>query len=81
MPEVPYINPRIRYVGVSYLRKLNCYTLRTMPPDGLIVVTEGDTPLAVLVPYKAFIATQEKIQQGKDRAPLICPDRSGMNKA
>lgn len=53
---IPTIDPNVRYVGVASLRKLNAELLRAMSET--LVIQDSDEPIAVLVPYKTFLAMQ-----------------------
>lgn len=60
---IPTIDPRVKYVGASHLRKLNSSQLRQL--DGVIVVRDNSEPLAVIVPYQTYL----KLQQEPPRRP------------
>ena len=58
----PYINPAVRYVGVSALRTMNQDTLQALPYP--IVLKRGDgKELAVLVPWQTYLALQREAQK------------------
>jgi hypothetical protein len=69
---IPKIDPRVRYVGTSYLRKLNAETLREL--DGAIVVRDNDEPLAVIVSYQTYLAMQKEMAFSVVRGPVISYD-------
>jgi hypothetical protein len=52
--DFPYVDPDVRHVGVSYLRKLSAEVL-TQNPETL-VIQNGDHPVAVLLPYSTYMA-------------------------
>ena len=54
---IPKIDPNVRHVGVSYLRKLNASQLRQL--DGAIVICDNSEPLAVIVSYETFLRIQQ----------------------
>lgn len=60
---IPYIDPRVRHVGVSKLRELNATKLKEMGQgnDETLVIQDNDTPLAVLLTYERFLVIQEKL--------------------
>ena len=51
------IDERIKHCGVSKLRKLNTESLRVLK-DCLIVLQDGDEPIAVLLSYDLFMEIQ-----------------------
>lgn len=54
---IPRIDPSVKHVGISKLRDLNATKLRKQT-DETLVIQENDTPLAVLLSYKKFLAIQ-----------------------
>jgi PHD/YefM family antitoxin component YafN of YafNO toxin-antitoxin module len=60
---IPYIDPRVRHVGVSKLRELNVSKLKELGKDNeeTLVIQDNDTPLAVLLSYEKFLIIQEKL--------------------
>lgn len=60
---IPYIDPRVRHVGVSKLRELNATKLKEMGQgnEQTLVIQDNDTPLAVLLTYERFLVIQEKL--------------------
>ena len=60
---IPYIDPRVRHVGVSKLRELNATKLKEMGHgnEETLVIQDNDTPLAVLLTYERFLRMQEKL--------------------
>lgn len=64
---VPRIDPRVRHVGVSFVRRLNATALRSL--DGLLVVegADGESPLAVVMSYELFL----QIQAERDRLSAL----------
>lgn len=55
---VPYIDPRVKYEGVSRIRLLNAQRLREL--EDVIVVQDNGQPLAVIVPYDLYLEIQRK---------------------
>lgn len=54
---IPKIDPLVRHVGVSYLRKLNASVLRNL--QGAMVICDNSEPLAVIVSYETFLRIQQ----------------------
>jgi hypothetical protein len=52
----PFIDPNVAHVGISKLRTLNAETLRNLKQT--LVIQDGETPLAVIVPYEVYLAMQ-----------------------
>lgn len=66
---IPRIDPAVRHVGVSYLRKLNASQLRQL--EGAIVICDNSEPLAVIVSYETFMRIQKThivLSDGVDKA-------------
>lgn len=59
--SVPYIDPNVRHVPISYLRRLNFETLRQETDTLVIDGFDGEDPLSVIVPYAVFLKMQERI--------------------
>lgn len=58
---IPTIDPKVRFVGSSYLRGLNSEQLRQL--TGAVVVQDsGDQPLVVIVPYETYLALQQAVR-------------------
>jgi hypothetical protein len=57
--EGPYIDERVKHVGVSRLRTLNATSLRDFRDT--LVIQDNDTPLAVVLPYEQFLAMQKRL--------------------
>ena len=55
----PYIDERVKHVGVSRLRTLNASNLREF--NETLVIQDADEPLAVVLPYEQFLAMQKKL--------------------
>jgi hypothetical protein len=55
-----YVDERVRYVGVSKLRKFNATSLRGLR-DELFVIQDSDEPIAVLLSYGLYMQTQKLI--------------------
>jgi hypothetical protein len=58
---IPRIDPNVRYVGVSELRKLNSDKLRQLP--SAIVIQDNGEALAIILPMSTFLRMQDLIQQ------------------
>jgi hypothetical protein len=56
--EIPYIDPKVQYVGVSKLRTLNATNLNEL--DKTLVIQDNDRPLAVVLSYEQFMAMQRE---------------------
>lgn len=54
-----YVNPNVRAVGVSKLRKINAATLRDL--DQTLVIQENEQPLAVLLNYDDYMRMQAQL--------------------
>lgn len=66
---IPKIDPAVRHVGISYLRKLNASQLRQL--EGAIVVCDNSEPLAVIVSYETFLRIQQVQQTMMKSADVI----------
>lgn len=69
---IPTIDPQVKHVGVSYLRRLNANNLRDL--SGAIVLCENSEPLAVIVSVETYFRLQ---QQALDRTSSL-KDISGI---
>jgi hypothetical protein len=58
--EIPFIDPRVEYVGASKLRTLNTGNLGKLKKT--LVIQDNDTPLAVLLGYEQYLIIQNKLQ-------------------
>lgn len=58
---IPTIDPQVKHVGISHLRKLNADTLRAL--EGALVICENSEPLAVIVSYETFLRMQQAMSQ------------------
>jgi hypothetical protein len=57
-PEgIPYIDTKVKRVGVSQLRQMNASKLGKLNGD-LLVVADGDQPLAVVLSYEEYLKYQ-----------------------
>lgn len=56
--SIPYIDPKVQYVGVSKLRTLNATTLNEL--DKTLVIQDNDKPLAVVLSYDQFLEMQKE---------------------
>jgi hypothetical protein len=57
--DIPRIDPNVRHVGVSKLRKLNSNDLKNS--EDTLVLQENDTPLAVLLKYENYLILQNQL--------------------
>lgn len=57
---IPYIDPSVKHVPISYLRRLNLEALRQETSTLVVDGFDGEDPLSVIVPYKVFLAMQEE---------------------
>lgn len=67
MPEIPYIDPNVQYVGVSNLRNLNATNLQGLKAK-TIIVQQNNQPIAVIVSFEQFLEMQR--ERDKVRATL-----------
>lgn len=59
---IPTIDPRVKYVGASHLRRLNSEQLRQL--TGAIVVQDSsDNPLVVIIPYQTYLSVMLVISE------------------
>ena len=65
--EIPYINPDVRYLGVTCLREMNQKFLEELNYPIVLKKSEGGE-LAVLLPWKIFLELQS--QATAERQPL-----------
>lgn len=67
MPNLPRIDPRIEHVGLTRLRSLSAANLRQQ--KNVLVIRDGEEPLAVMVPYAEYMRIQgmlDKVLEGGD---------------
>ena len=57
-PEIPYINPDVRYVGVTRLRRMTRTILEELEFP-VVVKASGGKELAVIVPWEMYLALQD----------------------
>lgn len=60
---IPIIDERIKHVGPATLRKYDALKLRGL--RDLMVIQDGDEPLAVLIPYEMYLEMQREVAEGK----------------
>jgi len=60
---IPRIDPNVQFVGAAKLRELSTERLRAL--DKTLVIQADDKPLAVLMTYEIFMATQEQLRSTK----------------
>lgn len=56
----PLLDPRIQFVGVAHLRRMDAPALRELK-DGVIVLQKGGERLAVLISYDAYRLLQKAV--------------------
>ena len=56
--DIPRIDPKVQYVGVSKLRQLNATNLHRL--DKTLVIQDDDKPLAVVLSYEQFLEMQNE---------------------
>ena len=56
--SIPYINPNVRYLGVSCLRTMDQKFLEEMNYPIVLKKSDG-TELAVVVPWQTFLTMQD----------------------
>jgi len=64
LPEPMFIDRRVKHVGLTKLRHLNADTLRHLG-DNLLVLQDGDKPVAVLLSYKLYMQIQDELKAGQ----------------
>ena len=57
--EFPYVNPNVRYVGTSELRKMTKEILREQQYP-IVIKEENGRELVVVIPWKLFLGLQER---------------------
>lgn len=57
--ELPWIDPDIENVGVTWVRGMNSCALRDM--QKLVVIHDGPLPLCVVIPYRMYIKLQQEL--------------------
>jgi len=62
MNKMPYVDPNIRHVSITQLRKEKEFT-------ATLVVHDGPLPLAVVVPYATFLEMQNALQAAPPMLP------------
>lgn len=71
--KTPFIDPSVRYVGVSYLRSLNRDSLRSL--DKTLVVSDDEKQLVVILSYECWLHVQSKLIADS----LPAPEASAQN--
>jgi hypothetical protein len=61
---IPYINPDVRYLGVSSLRKMNQQFLEKINYPIVLKKNDGEE-LVVMLPWKAFLQLQNLAEKGE----------------
>lgn len=56
--DIPRVDPKVQYVGVSKLRTLNATVLHGL--DRTLVIQDDDKPLAVVLSYEQFLQMQNE---------------------
>ena len=59
--SMPIIDRKIKYQGISGLRKLDGKQLRALD-DNMIVIQEHNSPLAVMLSYEKYLVLQDQLQ-------------------
>lgn len=59
--SVPYIDPTVKHVPVSYLRRMNMETMREQTDTLVVDGFDGEEPFVVILPFKTFLLIQEKL--------------------
>lgn len=67
--NIPLIDPSVKYLGVSKLRKLSASSLRET--DNTFVIQENDRPLAVLISFEKFLLIQERLMSVLNTIELV----------
>ena len=82
MSSFPNIDPLIKYVGVSSLRKLNALKLASLG-DVVLVFQESDIPIAVLVSYERYQNMCEHLRTLLDHCETLSVEykRAALNPA
>ena len=73
MPEIPYIDPNVQYVGVSKLRNLNATSLQNLDAK-TIVVQENNQPIAVIVSFEQFLEMQREREKVRATLEMLVND-------
>jgi hypothetical protein len=72
---IPIIDERIKHVGPATLRKMDALKLRGLRE--VMVIQDGDEPLAVLIPYYMYLEMQKEAAEGQaaiaSAAPTLMP--------
>jgi hypothetical protein len=58
LPQVPYVDPSLEYIGTSKLRLLNRKSVRALRRPIVIQDQKSNTPLAVIIKYDRYIQMQ-----------------------
>jgi hypothetical protein len=61
--SVPYIDPNVKQIPVSYLRQLTKEAMRQQTDTLVVNEFNGNDPLVVILPYKTFLLIQEQIRE------------------
>lgn len=60
---IPVIDPNVRHVRVSELRRLNAERLRELTDTLVVDGFDGEKPFVVIVPYATFQHMQQRIAE------------------
>lgn len=63
MSDIPYIDPTVKHVPVSYLRRMNMQTMRDQSDALVVDGFDGEEPLVVILPFKTFLLIQEALTE------------------
>ena len=61
IPGIPYIDPNVDHVAMDRLQEMSTSSLKRLKKT--LVVRDGDSPLAVVVPFKTFLRIQREIDR------------------
>jgi hypothetical protein len=67
--DIPFVDPRIEYVGASKLRSLNTSNLGKLKKT--LVIQDNDTPLAVLLNYEQYLNMQGKLKEALETIHML----------
>lgn len=68
---IPIIDPQVKHVGISHLRKLNAGQLRSL--TGALVICDNSEPLVVIVSYETFLRIQSTGQKLSSAVDYVVP--------
>lgn len=69
---IPHLDPRVKYVGSSWLRGLNMEAMKAL--SGAYVIQDADAePVVVILPYQTYLKIQE-VARDAEFPPLSIND-------